>query len=81
LRAAVQALEAAYHGHSFTLGVSIGLVPLGEAHWHDLRTVLRTADMACYEAKRAGRNCVRTQPVLQDRGDAALTRGLRMRHA
>ncbi|RCX07857.1 sensor domain-containing diguanylate cyclase [Extensimonas vulgaris] len=81
LRAAVQGLEAAYHGHGFTLSVSIGLVPLAEAHWHDLRTVLRTADMACYEAKRAGRNCVRTQPVLQDRGDAALTRGLRARQA
>ncbi|MFZ5485651.1 MAG: sensor domain-containing diguanylate cyclase [Pseudomonadota bacterium] len=81
LRAAVQALEAAYHGHGFTLSVSIGLVPLAEAHWHDLRTVLHAADMACYEAKRAGRNCVRTQPVLQDRGDAALTRGLRARQA
>ena len=72
LRAAVQALEAAYHGHSFTLGVSIGLVPLGEAHGHDLHTVLHTADMACYEAKRAGRNRVLTQQILQDRGDAAL---------
>lgn len=81
LRAAVQGLEAAYHGHGFTLSVSIGLVPLAEAHWHDLRTVLHAADMACYEAKRAGRNCVRTQPVLQDRGDAALTRGLRARQA
>lgn len=81
LRAAVQALEAAYHGHSFTLGVSIGLVPLGEAHWHDLRTVLHAADMACYEAKRAGRNRVLTQQVLQDRGDAAPGRGLRARQA
>ncbi|AVS97145.1 sensor domain-containing diguanylate cyclase [Paracidovorax avenae] len=57
LCAAVHAWEPAYAGRTYTLGVSIGLVPLdGDAY--DVPTVLHAADMACYEAKRAGRNRV-----------------------
>ncbi len=49
--------EPAYAGRTYTLGVSIGLVPL-DGGAYDVPTVLHAADMACYEAKRAGRNRV-----------------------
>ena len=49
--------------------VSIGLVPL-TAQLRDVAAVLHAADMACYEAKRAGRNCV-VMPV--DRPEPAAT--------
>jgi len=57
LRAAVQAWEPAYQGRSFTLGLSIGLVPLVPG-LRNGAAVLHAADMACYEAQRAGRNRV-----------------------
>lgn len=57
LRAAVQGWEPVYQGRSFTLGVSIGMVPL-EPGLQDVAAVLHAADMACYDAKRAGRNQV-----------------------
>jgi len=60
LRAAVQAWEPSYQGRSFTLGVSIGLVVL-DASPQDVQSVLNAADMACYDAKRAGRNRVETR--------------------
>jgi len=64
LRAAVQAWQPSYQGRSFTLGVSIGLVML-DARWPDVPSVLYAADMACYDAKRAGRNRVETRHVHQ----------------
>ena len=57
LRASVQSWEPSYQGRSFTLGVSIGLVVL-DASLQDVASVLYAADMACYDAKRAGRNRV-----------------------
>ncbi|MDE2413731.1 MAG: diguanylate cyclase [Comamonadaceae bacterium] len=57
LRAAVEAWEPAYQGRGFTLGLSIGLVPLVPG-LRDVAAVLHAADMACYAAKRAGRNRV-----------------------
>ncbi len=63
LRAAVQAWEPVYEGRAFPLSVSIGMVAL-TAELRDVPSVLRAADMACYGAKRAGRNCVVVrQPV------------------
>ena len=57
LRLAVQAWEPVYQGRSFALGVSIGMVVL-QAQVQDAAAVLKAADMACYRAKRAGRNRV-----------------------
>ncbi|MFT4242097.1 MAG: diguanylate cyclase [Acidovorax sp.] len=62
LRAAVAAWEPSYQGRSFILGVSIGLVVL-DASLQDVPSVLYAADMACYDAKRAGRNRVVTRHV------------------
>lgn len=64
LRAAVQAWEPSYQGRSFTLGASIGLVVL-DASLQDVPSVLSAADMACYDAKRAGRNRVETRHASQ----------------
>ncbi|CAN7269801.1 diguanylate cyclase [Acidovorax sp. LjRoot129] len=64
LRASVQAWEPSYQGRSFTLGVSIGLVVL-DASLQDVPSVLYAADMACYDAKRAGRNRVETRHARQ----------------
>ncbi|WP_409520572.1 diguanylate cyclase domain-containing protein [Melaminivora sp.] len=63
LRAAVQAWEPSYQGRSFTLGLSIGLVPLSPG-LRDVALLLHTADMACYAAKRAGRNRVEVRRVM-----------------
>lgn len=57
LRAALQAWEPSYQRRSFTLGASIGLVVL-DARLSTVAEVLHAADMACYAAKRAGRNQV-----------------------
>lgn len=64
LRVSVQAWEPSYQGRSFTLGVSIGLVVL-DASLQDVPSVLYAADMACYDAKRAGRNRVETRHASQ----------------
>lgn len=61
---AVRAWEPSYQGRSFTLGVSIGLVVL-DASLQDVPSVLYAADMACYDAKRAGRNRVETRHASQ----------------
>lgn len=55
LRAVVQAWEPIYQGRSFVLGASIGMVVL-DASTQDAAGVLQAADMACYSAKRTGRN-------------------------
>ena len=64
LRVSVQSWEPSYQGRSFTLGVSIGLVVL-DASLQDVPSVLYAADMACYDAKRAGRNRVETRHARQ----------------
>lgn len=71
LRASVQGWEPSYQGRSFTLGVSIGLVVL-EAGLQDVPSVLYAADMACYDAKRAGRNRVEMREATTASGRMAL---------
>ena len=64
LRAAVQAWEPVYGERRFSLGLSIGLVPL-PAGLRDVAPLLYAADMACHAAKRAGRNRVEIRRVPQ----------------
>lgn len=70
LRAAVAAWQPTYHERSFAIGLSIGLVPLvpGEG---DAAAVLAAADMACYAAKRAGRDRVEVREVARPGEGAA----------
>jgi diguanylate cyclase (GGDEF)-like protein len=43
----------------FAISVSIGMVPISDSI-HNTNDLLRYADIACYAAKDAGRNCYRT---------------------
>ncbi|CAM3782531.1 diguanylate cyclase domain-containing protein [Paracidovorax anthurii] len=67
LCAAIRAWEPWYQGRSYTLGVSIGMVPL-DGHVYDVTAVLHAADMACYEAKRAGRDRVEVRALARGEG-------------
>ena len=57
LRAAVEGYRLNWEGQSFSVGASIGLMVANGAH-ASAAEVMRAADAACYEAKRAGRNQV-----------------------
>jgi len=54
---AVQEFRFVWEGSTFTLGASIGLVPI-DASGEDNQTLLGAADAACYAAKEGGRNRV-----------------------
>jgi diguanylate cyclase (GGDEF)-like protein/PAS domain S-box-containing protein len=51
------AFRYVHDGHSFRIGVSIGLVAL-DANLPDLSSAMQAADASCYAAKEAGRNRV-----------------------
>lgn len=70
LCAELQAWAPQYEGHSFTMGASIGIVVL-TPHLKTVGQVLHAADMACYEAKRAGRNRVAWHSPMQEQADRA----------
>jgi diguanylate cyclase (GGDEF)-like protein/PAS domain S-box-containing protein len=54
---AVQDWEGAHEGQRYLMGASVGMVVL-DASQHTVSSALRSADMACYAAKRKGRNRV-----------------------
>ena len=58
-----------WNGKSFSLGVSIGLVPITESS-DSVGGILRAADSACYVAKDEGRNRIHTYRI----DDAELVR-------
>ena len=55
LQKAIQGYQFSWEGHSFTVGVSMGLVPITETT-ANLTELLKNADAACYMAKDKGRN-------------------------
>ena len=55
LRATIADFRYRWEDKSFTLGVSIGVVPITR-HSSDVGEVMRAADTACYVAKDGGRN-------------------------
>ncbi len=57
LRAAVEGYQLNWEGASYSVGASIGLVAVNGTH-ASAADVLHSADKACYEAKRSGRNQV-----------------------
>lgn len=65
IRMAIAAWEPAYGGRSFLISASVGMVTLesGAADEEHVTQLLRAADMACYEAKRRGRNQVYALPL------------------
>jgi diguanylate cyclase (GGDEF)-like protein/PAS domain S-box-containing protein len=62
IRSAIKDLCFTWHGKSFELGVSIGLVPITPSSG-SLAEILSEADAACYVAKDQGRNRIQvSQP-------------------
>jgi diguanylate cyclase (GGDEF)-like protein/PAS domain S-box-containing protein len=57
IREVVRDFRFAWEGKSFTVGASIGLVPIDAASG-DIAEVLTAADACCYEAKNKGRDRV-----------------------
>lgn len=56
LRSDIENYRFAWQGHTFGIGVSIGLVALKSAEPMQLAQALHASDAACYAAKEAGRN-------------------------
>lgn len=57
VRSRIAAFRLEWAGESFEIGASIGLVEI-EDGLADVAAVMASADAACYEAKRNGRNAV-----------------------
>ncbi|MGH8611685.1 MAG: EAL domain-containing protein [Gammaproteobacteria bacterium] len=72
MREALQDLRFVWEDRSFTIGASIGLVPV-DPGVDTLATVFRAADHACYAAKERGRN--RVHLYQQDDHDLAQRHG------
>ena len=59
IRERIDAHALHWHGNVFSVGVSIGVVQI-EDSYADVASVIAAADVACYAAKHAGRNAVRS---------------------
>ena len=68
----VHAYRLDWQGMSLGVGASIGVVEI-EPALLDSEAVMSAADAACYEAKRAGRNSVRTHPRQEPEAVSELT--------
>ncbi len=55
IRQLIQDFRFSWHDNTFTIGVSIGLVPIS-TEAESISDVMRRADTACYAAKDSGRN-------------------------
>jgi len=84
LQRAIEDFRFVWGERSFSLGVSIGLIPITAASGR-MADVLRAADNACYAAKNAGGNRVhlarpeaapRVQPQMESRRIMRLTRAV-----
>jgi diguanylate cyclase (GGDEF)-like protein/PAS domain S-box-containing protein len=68
LRVAIEEYRFEWEGKAFSIGGSIGLLPV-TAESGGMATVLRAADAACYAAKYGGGNRVHLQPIAPDLPD------------
>jgi diguanylate cyclase (GGDEF)-like protein len=62
IREQVGALRLVWHGQAVGTTVSVGVASIGSSH-ACLDALIHDADVALYEAKSAGRNCVRAAPI------------------
>jgi diguanylate cyclase (GGDEF)-like protein/PAS domain S-box-containing protein len=58
IRATIEAFEFHWRSQRFSIGVSVGVVPVQIGQ--PITELLHMADMACYTAKKAGRNRIHT---------------------
>ena len=72
LRKALEEFRFLWENKNFSIGVSIGLVPITE-HSENIKTVLSAADAACYMAKDMGRN--RVHIYQEDNGELLRRQG------
>jgi diguanylate cyclase (GGDEF)-like protein/PAS domain S-box-containing protein len=61
IRKTLEGFEFYWRSQRFSIGVSIGVVPVQAGR--SISDTLNRADMACYTAKKQGRNCVHTEPA------------------
>lgn len=57
LKETVQSFRFIWEHKTFSISVSIGLVKINQ-NSQDINSVLKSADIACFQAKEQGRNCV-----------------------
>jgi diguanylate cyclase (GGDEF)-like protein/PAS domain S-box-containing protein len=62
MRESIKSFEFVWDQHTFTIGVSIGLVAIN-ANTANLQSVLSEADAACYKAKKTGRDRVEIHTI------------------